>query len=90
MRAVLALTGEDCKKHSGVIARFSEQYLKSRILSPELSKIIASASIIRSRSDYEDYYVCSIADTTQLVSNAEYFLKTISSYLEEQYSSVNL
>ena len=31
MRATLALTGEDYKKHSGVISRFSEQYLKTKL-----------------------------------------------------------
>jgi len=31
MPAVLALTGEDYKRHSGVIARFSEQYLKIKL-----------------------------------------------------------
>ena len=55
MRATLALTGEDYKKHSGVISRFSEQYLKTKLLPPELSRIISMASIIRNRSDYEDF-----------------------------------
>ena len=85
MRSMLALTGEDYKRHSGVIARFSEQYLKTRVLPPELSKTISMAFIIRNRSDYEDFYVCSIADTRKLVSDAEAFLQTVSAYLEKQY-----
>ena len=52
MRAALALTGEDNKKHSGVISRFSELYMKTKILPPELSRLISTASIIRNRSDY--------------------------------------
>ena len=86
MRAVLALTGEDYKRHSGVIARFSEQYLKTKVLPPELSKTISMAFIIRNRSDYEDFYVCSIDDTKKLVSGAEAFLQTVSAYLEKQYN----
>ena len=85
MRAVLALTGEDYKRHSGVIARFSEQYLKTKLLPPELSKTISMAFIIRNRSDYEDFYVCSIADTNKLVSDAEAFLQTISAFLDGKY-----
>lgn len=85
MRAALALTGEDYKKHSGVIARFSEQYLKTRLLSPELSKIISMASIIRNRSDYEDFYICSIADTKKLVADAELFLQELTAFLESKY-----
>ena len=86
MRAVLALTGEDYKKHSGVISRFSEQYLKTSLLPSELSKIISMASIIRNRSDYEDFYICSIADTRKLVSDAALFLETVTAFLAQKYN----
>ncbi len=86
MRAVLALTGEDYKKHSGVISRFSEQYLKTSLLPPDLSKIISMASIIRNRSDYEDFYICSIADTRKLVSDAALFLETVTAFLAQKYN----
>ena len=86
MRATLALTGEDYKKHSGVISRFSEQYLKTKLLPPELSKIISMASIIRNRSDYEDFYICSISDTQKLVSDASLFLDTVTAFLEKKYN----
>ena len=86
MRAALALTGEDYKRHSGVISRFSEQYLKTKILPPELSKSISAASIIRNRSDYEDFYICSMEDTKKLVKDAEYFLQIVRSFLESKYT----
>ena len=86
MRAALALTGEDYKKHSGVISRFSEQYLKTKLLPPELSRIISMASIIRNRSDYEDFYICSISDTKKLVSDAAVFLNAVEAFLETKYS----
>lgn len=85
MRAVLALTGEDYKRHSGVISHFSEQYLKTRLLPIELSKVISMASIIRNRSDYEDFYVCSISDTKKLVSDAAMVLQEISVFLEQRF-----
>ena len=46
MRAVLALDGEDFKKHSAVIARFTLNYLKPEIFSREYSKLISNASLI--------------------------------------------
>lgn len=85
MRATLALTGEDYKKHSGVISLFSEQYLKTRRLPPELSRVISMASIIRNRSDYEEFYICSIADTEKLVADAAQFLQTVTEFLKTQY-----
>jgi len=85
MRAVLALTGEDYKKHSGVISRFSEMYLKTNILPQELSKTISMAFVVRNRSDYEDFFICSVADTEKLTSEAEVFLKTVSNFLMKKY-----
>lgn len=65
MRAVLPLDGEDFKKHSAVIARFTLNYLKPEVLPREYSKLISNASLIRNRSDYEDFYICSVADTNR-------------------------
>jgi len=87
MRAVLALDGEDYKKHSAVIARFTLNYLKSEILPREYSKLIANASLIRNRSDYEDFYICSVADTNALYSGAVSFCAEIEKYLDARYEA---
>jgi len=86
MRAVIALDGEDYKKHSAVIARFTMNYLKNEILSREYGKLISNASLIRNRSDYEDFYICSIEDTQKLVEGAEDFLRSVTAYLQQRYA----
>ena len=83
MRSVLAMDGEDYKKHSAVISRFSLLYLKTEIFPRDFSRLIANASLIRNRSDYEDFFICSIADTTALVSGAKDFYKSTAMYLRE-------
>ena len=85
MRAVLALDGEDYQKHSAVIARFSLNYLKTDILPREYGKLISNASLIRNRSDYEDFYICSVEDTQKLVAGAESFLRCVTRYLNEKF-----
>ena len=85
MRAVLALDDEDYQKHSAVIARFSLNYLKTDILPREYGKLISNASLIRNRSDYEDFYICSVEDTQKLVAGAEEFLKCVAGYLNGKY-----
>lgn len=85
MRAVLALDGEDYKKHSAVIARFTIVYLKSEILPRTYGKLISNASLIRNRSDYEDFYICSIEDTKRLVLGAGEFLDSVGAYLEKRW-----
>lgn len=90
MRAVLALDGEDYKKHSAVIARFTLNYLKPEILPREYSKLISNASLIRNRSDYEDFYICSVADTNALFTGAESFCAEVGKYLVGRYGEVSL
>ena len=81
MRAVLAMDGEDYKKHSAVISSFTKNYLKTEILSREFGKLISNASLIRNRSDYEDFYICSIEDTHMLMDGAAKFLEAVRGYL---------
>ena len=45
------------------------------------------ASIIRNRSDYEDFYICSVSDTKKLVSDAALFLDAVAAFLETQYTN---
>lgn len=85
MRAVIALDGEDYKKHSAVIARFTVNYLKTEILPRDFGKLISNASLIRNRSDYEDFYICSVEDTKRLVNGAEEFYERVSEYLHRKY-----
>lgn len=86
MRAVLALDGEDYKKHSAVIARFTVNYLKTEILPRDYGKLISNASLIRNRSDYEDFYICSIEDTQRLIEGAKDFYNAISDHLHRRYT----
>ena len=86
MRAVLTLDGEDYKKHSAVIARFTVQYLKTGILPRTYGTLIANAALIRNRSDYEDFYVCSVEDSLRLLEGAEAFLADVDAYLNQRYT----
>ncbi len=85
MRAVLALDVEDYKKHSAIISRFSQKYLKTDIIPRRFGRCITNASLIRNRSDYEDFYICSVTETKELLQDAEDFLEEIKKYLISQY-----
>ena len=80
-RAVLALTGQDFRKHSGVIAFFRKEYVKTGIFETKLSDIIQDAFEIRTDCDYEDFYVVSKEDVEQQIHNAEFFFFFIEEYL---------
>jgi len=84
MRAVLALDNVDFKKHSAVIARFSQDYLKTGRIDRSFGSLITTASLIRNRSDYEDFYICSIEETKQLLTGAERFMNAVKAFLAQQ------
>lgn len=81
MRAVLALDEVDFKKHSGVIAYFRENYIKTKIFDRTCSDIITSTSLIRNKSDYDDFYIAEKNETIEQVENAKLLYEFIENYL---------
>lgn len=84
MRAVIALDEQDFKKHSGVISYFREHYIKTKIFDRQCSDIVSSSSLIRNKSDYDDFYIASRHETQEQVENAQIFFNKIQAYLEQQ------
>ena len=83
IRAVLALDGVDFKKHSGVISYFREKYIKPKIFDSIYSNIIGKASIIRNKSDYEDFYIATHEEAEEQVNNALLFYDAIAEYVNK-------
>ncbi len=83
IRAVNVLDGFDSSKHSGVIAHFNQQYVKTGIFPREASKIIKLASEKREEADYLDFFVASKEDAEPMIEKAEKFQKWIEQYLRD-------
>jgi len=84
MRAVLALDGFESKKHSGVIAAFRKDYIRTGVFPADFSDIIKDAFDIRLDSDYEDFYLVSKAEVAAQVENAGIFLEAVEKYVSER------
>lgn len=82
VRALFALDGKDFKKHSGVIAYFQMDYIKTGIFDKRMSDIIKSAFSLRTDSDYEDFFIISHEEVRRQVAEAAEFYKTVSEYLK--------
>ncbi len=85
MRAILALDGFDSKKHSGVIAYFRQNYIKTNIFDKIYSEIIGMAFEIRNKNDYDDFVVIDIEEVNRQVDNARLFLEVVEHYLENRW-----
>ena len=84
IRSITALDGFDSSKHSGIIAHFNQCYVKTSIFSPNTSSIIRLASMLREKSDYEDFYEPDKEDTKEIIDSVRTFLREVSNYLKQQ------
>ena len=84
MRAVNALDGFDSSKHSGVIAHFNQEYVKTGKFPPTTSGIIRKASRLREKSDYEDFYEPDKEETYDAIISVEAFLNDVKAYLKQK------
>ncbi|MBE6812566.1 MAG: HEPN domain-containing protein [Ruminococcaceae bacterium] len=82
VRALFALDGKDFKKHSGVIAFFQMDYIKTGVFEKRMSDIIKSAFSLRTDSDYEDFFMISHDEVKRQVAEAAEFYENISEYLK--------
>ena len=81
MRSANALKGYDSSKHSGVIAFFTKEYLKTEVLDRGLAAIIKDSSLCREKSDYDDFYVAGKAEAEEQLRNAHYFVQKIGEFV---------
>ena len=82
IRAILALDGEDYKRHSAILSKFNQKYVKTGMFDSSFGRMIYHISETRNQSDYEDYYVCTPEETAELIANAAQFLRAVRDYLE--------
>lgn len=83
MRAVLALDGEDYKRHSGVIQYFQKNYIKTGEFDKKYSDIITTASRIRNASDYDDFYIASKEEARRQIDEAKDLLDAVKEFIGE-------
>lgn len=84
MRAVLALDGLDFKKHSAVMGKFRERYIKTKIFDVSFSKMIGDAFDIRGDSDYEDFFLVEKEEVVAQLQNAEMFVAAVKTYVDSK------
>ena len=84
MRAVLALQQMDFKKHTAVISTFHKDYINTGAFDKRYSTVITNASIVRNHSDYDDFYVCTQEETSDLIHDVHDFLLSVEAYLKSQ------
>lgn len=81
VRAVLANDKVDFSKHSGVIAYFQKEYIRTGIFDVKYSKYLQNAFQIRNSCDYDDFFIASKQDAEEQYNRAAEFYEGIQNYL---------
>lgn len=88
LRSVLALDGFDSGKHSGIIAYFNANYVKTGIFDKDISKAISTAYRLREKSDYQDFFIVSATEAIEQIQKAEKLIETIEAYLTRRWEEI--
>ena len=81
VRAVLANDKVDFSKHSGVIAYFQKEYIKTGKFDVKYSRYLQTAFQIRNSCDYDYFFITSKQDAEEQYSRAMEFYEEIHKYL---------
>ncbi len=82
VRALLAFSKFDSKRHSSIIGYFNKKYIASNKIKKEYYKMLAGAFDIRTKCDYQDFYLVSKEEAEKQLKNAAKFIQMIEKYLE--------
>ncbi len=83
LRALLAYDTFDSKRHASILGYFNKNYIANGKIETEYYRIIASAFDIRTKSDYQDFYVISKEEVNKQIDNAEKFINRIENFIEQ-------
>ena len=82
VRAVLALDQVDFSKHSGVIAYFQKEYIKTGKFEVKYSRYLQKAFQIRNACDYDDFYLISRQDAQEQYDRAKELLEAVCIFID--------
>jgi uncharacterized protein (UPF0332 family) len=81
--ALLVTADVEPNKHSGVLAKFDELFVRRGIFPKEMSKIIHHAFDMRQAGDYQKSRVITEEQAVDVLSSAEDFVKAIETKLSQ-------
>ena len=82
LRSVTALDHFDSGKHSGIIAYFNRNYVKTGVFDREISKLIDSSYRLREKADYDDFFLVARDDAAKQFEKARQVIDAVERYVQ--------
>ena len=67
VKAILALSTVDFKRHKDVMGYFNKEYVAKEIFPREIGRKLGTLQRVREKSDYDDFYIASRSTVSQTV-----------------------
>ena len=84
VKAVLALAEVDFKRHKDAVAYFNKTYVATDIFQREIGRKLGRLKQERETSDYDDFYIVSLAEATEQYMAAAFIVAEVEQYLSEK------
>ena len=84
VKAVLALEEVDFKRHKDAVAYFNKTYVATEVFPREIGKKLGRLKQARETSDYDDFYIASLAETTEQYRAAEMIVAEVKRSLSKK------
>lgn len=84
IKAVLALSDVDFKKHKDVVAYFNQHYVATGIFQNTTGRLLSRLQKKRETSDYDDFFIASYEEAKEQLEAAKSIVDEVITYLEKQ------
>ena len=82
VKAILALSTVDFKRHKDVMGYFNKEYVAKEIFPREIGRKLGTLQRVREKSDYDDFYIASREIAEDQFQTAELVLGEVKKYLD--------
>lgn len=83
VKAVLALSTVDFKRHKDVMGYFNKEYVAKEIFPREIGRKLGTLQRVREKSDYDDFYIASREKAEEQFQTAELVIGEVKKYLDK-------
>ena len=86
VKAILALSTVDFKRHKDVMGYFNKEYVAKEIFPREIGRKLGTLQRVREKSDYDDFFIASKEEAQKQFDNAESIVAAIIEYMRKNNS----
>ena len=83
VKAILALSTVDFKRHKDVMGYFNKEYVAKEIFPREIGRKLGTLQRVREKSDYDDFYIASREKAEEQFQTADLVIGEVKKYLDK-------